>query len=248
MHPQLIVQAPHLVHTDPAPAREIIQRPEPGNFQLRIRGLKGYPAQVITNLNKINPGDEYSEAALQALQSRVQDTGYFSSVEVSTDMRAVLNAEIADIRDDADADANPATPERPTGPTTLPVVVRVTENKQKFVEAGVGFSTDTGARASLGYDDLSVFGKRFKSDLIYEQKRQTAKGEFFWPTTAKGYNDSISAGVEREDLRGELTTLARVVISPRRSSRSTPALTLSLWPLDEVGQKNSPLAVWRFCS
>jgi translocation and assembly module TamA len=55
-----------------------------------------------------------------------------------------------------------------------------------------------------------VFGKRFKSDLIYEQKRQTAKGELFWPTTAKGYNDSISAGVAREDLRGELTTLASV--------------------------------------
>ncbi|MGF6275236.1 translocation and assembly module TamA [Massilia sp. UYP11] len=184
--------------------------PEMRFGELRIRGLTRYPREVITNLNKINPGDEYSEAALQALQSRVQDTGYFSSVEVSTDMRAVLNAEIADIRDDADDDANPATPERPTGPTTLPVVVRVTENKQKFVEAGVGFSTDTGARASLGYDDLSVFGKRFKSDLIYEQKRQTAKGELFWPTTAKGYNDSISAGVEREDLRGEITTLASV--------------------------------------
>ena len=74
----------------------------------------------------------------------------------------------------------------------------VTENKQKNVEAGVGFSTDTGGRAQLSYDDLNVFGKRLKTDLIYEQKRQTAKGELFWPTTAKGYNDSISAGIERK--------------------------------------------------
>ncbi len=199
--------------------------PEMRFGELRIRGLKRYPREVITNLNKINPGDEYSEAALQALQSRVQDTGYFSSVEVSTDMRAVLNAEIADIKDDDDDDANPATPERPTGPTTLPVVIRVTENKQKFVEAGVGFSTDTGARASLGYDDLNVFGKRFKSDLIYEQKRQTAKGEFFWPTTAKGYNDSVSAGIEREDLRGEITTLASVAA---RRTWGSPLLERSL--------------------
>lgn len=200
--------------------------PEMRFGELRIRGLKRYPREVITNLNKINPGDEYSEAALQALQSRVQDTGYFSSVEVSTDMRAVLNAEIADIKDDADdPDANPATPQPPTGPTTLPVVVRVSENKQKNVEAGLGFSTDTGARASLGYDDLSVFGKRFKSDLIYEQKRQTAKGEFFWPTTAKGYNDSVSAGVEREDLRGEITTLASVAA---RRSWGSPLLERSL--------------------
>lgn len=199
--------------------------PEMRFGELRIRGLKRYPREVITNLNKINPGDEYSEAALQALQSRVQDTGYFSSVEVSTDMRAVLNAEIADIKDEDDDDANPATPQPPTGPTTLPVVVRVSENKQKNVEAGLGFSTDTGARASLGYDDLNVFGKRFKSDLIYEQKRQTAKGELFWPTTAKGYNDSISAGVEREDLRGEITTLASVAA---RRAWGTPLLERSL--------------------
>lgn len=201
--------------------------PEMRFGELRIRGLKRYPASVITNLNKINPGDEYSEAALQALQSRVQDTGYFSSVEVSTDMRAVLNAEIADIKDgdDGDDDANPATPQRPTGPTTLPVVVRVTENKQKNVEAGVGFSTDTGARAQLSYDDLNVFGKRFKSDLIYEQRRQTARGEFFWPTTAKGYNDSVSAGVEREDLRGEITTLASVAA---RRAWGSPLLERSL--------------------
>jgi translocation and assembly module TamA len=91
--------------------------PEMRFGNLRIRGLKRYPAEVITNLNKINPGDQYSEAALQALQSRVQDTGYFASVEVSADMRAVLNAEIADIKEDADSDANPATPEPATGPT-----------------------------------------------------------------------------------------------------------------------------------
>ena len=199
--------------------------PEMRFGNLRIRGLKRYPAEVITNLNKINPGDQYSEAALQALQSRVQDTGYFASVEVSADMRAVLNAEIADIKEDADSDANPATPEPATGPTTLPVIVNVTENKQKNVEAGVGFSTDTGGRAQLSYDDLNVFGKRLKTDLIYEQKRQTAKGELFWPTTAKGYNDSISAGVEREDLRGELTTLASVAA---RRAWGTPLLEQSV--------------------
>lgn len=221
--------------------------PEMRFGELRIRGLKRYPRTVITNLNKINPGDEYSEAALQALQSRVQDTGYFSSVEVSVDMRAVLAAEIKDIKEDDD-DANPATPAAGSspdtaagtapaaavasttpangaGPTTLPVVIRVTENKQKNVEAGLGFSTDTGARAQLGYDDLNVFGKRFKSDLIYEQRRQTARGEFFWPTTAKGYNDSVSAGVEREDLRGEITTLASIAA---RRAWGSPLLERSL--------------------
>ena len=200
--------------------------PEMRFGELRIRGLKRYPREVITNLNKINPGDQYSEAALTALQSRLQDTGYFSSVEVSADMRQVLNAELQELKEgDDDADANPATPEPPTGPTVLPVLVRVVENKRKNVEVGVGFSTDTGARVQASYDDLNVLGKRMKSDLIYEQKRQTARVDFFWPTTPKGYNDSVGAGVERNDVRGEITTLATVAA---RRQWGSPLLERSL--------------------
>ncbi|RZA29453.1 MAG: outer membrane protein assembly factor [Lysobacteraceae bacterium] len=200
--------------------------PEMRFGELRIRGLKRYPPQVITNLNKIRPGDQYSEAALSALQSSLQDTGYFSSVEVSADMRAVLNAELKELKEgDDDPDANPATPQPPTGPTVLPVLVRVTENLRKNVEVGVGFSTDTGARLQGSYDDLNVFGKRMKSDLIYEQKRQTARADFFWPTTSKGYNDSIGAGIERNDVRGEITTLATVAA---RRQWGSPLLERSL--------------------
>ena len=193
---------------------------------LRIQGLKRYPTEVITNINEIKPGDIYSEAALQGLQSRLQDTGYFSSVEVSADMRAVLNAELKELREgDGDPDGDATTPEPPTGPTVLPVLVRVTENLQKNVEVGVGFSTDTGARLSGSYDDLNVFGKRMKSDLIYEQKRQTVRTDFYWPTTASGYNDSVGAGVERNDVRGEITTLATVAA---RRTWGSPLLERSL--------------------
>ncbi|MCC2961205.1 autotransporter assembly complex protein TamA [Massilia sp. IC2-278] len=220
--------------------------PEMRFGELRIRGLKRYPSTVITNLNKIRPGDEYSETALQALQSRLQETGYFSTVEVSADMRAVLNAEIQDIKEDNDPDApapsataQAADPNAPAvpgqaatgvkppapGPTVLPVLVRVTENKQKNVEVGLGFSTDTGARAQIGYDDLNVFGKRMKSDVIYEQKRQSARADFYWPTTPDGYNDSVGGGVEREDVRGEITTTASVAA---RRAWGTPELERSL--------------------
>ena len=200
--------------------------PEMHFGELRVRGLKRYPPEVITNLNQIKPGDMYSEAALQGLQSRLQDTGYFSSVEVSADMRAVLNAELKELKEgDGDPDGDATTPEPPTGPTMLPVLVRVTENLQKNVEVGVGFSTDTGARLSGSYDDLNVFGKRMKSDLIYEQKRQTVRTDFYWPTTASGYNDSVGAGVERNDVRGEITTLATVAA---RRTWGSPLLERSL--------------------
>ena len=215
--------------------------PEMRFGELRIRGLKRYPREVVTNLNKIKPGDIYSEAALQALQARLQETGYFSTVEVSADMRAVLNAEIQELKDDDDgtgqqaaAQAAPEVPGQATtgvkpptapGPTMLPVLVRVTENKQKNIEVGLGFSTNTGGRASLSYDDLNVFGKRMKSDLIYEQKHQLARADFYWPTTPDGYNDSVGGGFERTDLRGEITTTASV--SARRAW-GTPELERSL--------------------
>ncbi|MEN3275095.1 MAG: translocation and assembly module TamA [Massilia sp.] len=217
--------------------------PEMRFGELRIRGLQRYPREVITNLNKIKPGDIYSEVALQALQSRLQETGYFATVEVSADMRGVLNAEIKELKDDEEgttppqaepAPGAPAVPGQaatgvkpPTapGPTVLPVLVRVTENKQKNVEIGLGYSTNTGARAQVGYDDLNVFGKRMKSDLIYEQKRQTARVDFYWPTTPDGYNHSVGGGIERTDVRGELLTVATVA---GRRAWGTPELERSL--------------------
>lgn len=215
--------------------------PEMRLGELRIRGLKRYPKTVITNLNKIKPGDLYSEAALQALQARLQETGYFATVEVSADMRAVLAAELKELKeDDEDAPATPAAdtkeavpgqattgvkPPTAAGPTVLPVLVRVTENKQKNIEVGLGLSTNTGGRASLSYDDLFVFGKRMKSDLIYEQKHQLARADFFWPTTPKGYNDSLGGGFERTDVRGEITTTASLTA---RRAWGSPELERSI--------------------
>jgi translocation and assembly module TamA len=159
----------------------------------------------------------------------------------------VLNAELKDLKEDGDLDgaspapaqaqADPDAPAAPgqatlgvkpataPGPTVLPVLVRVTENKQKNIEVGVGFSTNTGARAQLGYDDLNVFGKRMKSDLIYEQRRQTARVDFYWPTTPDGYNDSVGGGIERTDVRGELLTVGTVA---GRRAWGTPELERSI--------------------
>ena len=190
---------------------------------LRIEGLKRYPATVITNLNQIRPGEDYSEATLQAFQSRLQDTGYFSGVEVSADMAALLDENIEAMTDEQQAPA--AAKPKVAGPVTTPVLVRVTENKQKNVSAGLGYSTNTGNRAQLSYDDLSVFGLRFKSNLIFETLRQSARGDFYWPTTPKGYNDSVGAGFERTDLQGERTSVSTVAA---RRAWGTPQLERSV--------------------
>ena len=196
---------------------------------LRIEGLKRYPPTVITNLNQIKPGDEYDEATLQAFQARLQDTGYFSGVEVSADMSALLDESIETMTDEQKG-AAPNAPATATaaaaaGAVTTPVLVRVTENKQRNVAAGLGYSTNTGNRAQLTYDDLNVRGLRLKSKLIFETLRQTARADFYFPTTPKGYNDSFGGGFERNDLRGERTNVTTVAA---RRSWGSPLLERSL--------------------
>jgi len=172
---------------------------------LKIEGLQRYPASVITNLNQIRPGDEYNDAALQGLQGRLQDTGYFGSVEVSADMSGVVAQQVNELNQGEGAQPAPS-----SGPATLPVLVRVTENKRKNVSLGVGFSTNTGARAQANYGDLFVFGKRNKSSVLYEQKHQAARTDFYWPTTANGYNNSVGAGFDREDIEGQVTNTTSI--------------------------------------
>ena len=190
---------------------------------LRIEGLKRYPPTIITNLNQIKPGDEYDEATLQAFQARLQDTGYFSGVEVSADMSALLDESIDTMTDEQKGAAPNAA--AAAGPVTTPVLVRVTENKQRNVAAGLGYSTNTGKRAQLTYDDLNVRGLRLKSKLIFETLRQTARADFYFPTTPKGYNDSFGGGFERNDLRGERTNVTTVAA---RRSWGSPLLERSL--------------------
>ncbi|USX21527.1 autotransporter assembly complex protein TamA [Oxalobacteraceae bacterium OTU3REALA1] len=204
--------------------------------ELRIEGLKRYPESVITNLNPIDPGDYYSEAALQSYQSRLQDTGYFSSVEVSADMSAILNEQLEAAAatapppgaDPAAAAAAAVPVPRSDNAATmapLPLLVRVTENKRKNVSAGVGYSTNTGNRASLTYDDLAIFGLRLKSALTLETKRQTARGDFYFPVTPEGYNHSIGASYERSDIEGEVTAVTSVAA---KRAWGTPLLERSI--------------------
>jgi translocation and assembly module TamA len=194
--------------------------PEVHFGQLRIEGLRRYAPEVITNLNNIRPGELYDQAALQALQGRVQDTGYFSSVEVSVDMSAALNEQVRELNQ-----GEGAQPEPPSAPVTMPVLVRVTENKRKNVSVGIGYSTNTGARAQANYDDLYVFGKRMKSSVLYEQRRQTARADFYWPTTPKGYNDSIGGGFDRQDIEGQVTQTTSLTA---KRAWGTPLLERSL--------------------
>jgi translocation and assembly module TamA len=196
--------------------------PEVRFGQLRIEGLKRYAPAIVLNLNEITPGEIYSEAKMQAFQARLQDTGYFVGVEVSTDQTETLAEDIEALTDEQKL----AAPRKPVdNPLILPLLVRVTENKQKNISVGLGISTNTGNRAQVTYDDLSVYGLRMKSNLIAETKRQSARADFYFPTKPKGYNDSFGAGFERNDVQGEVTAVSSLAI---RRAWGSPLLERSI--------------------
>ena len=81
-----------------------------------------YPPAVVRNLNRMQPGSPYRSEALYEYQLRLQQTGYFSNVEV-----------IAEV---------------PAADGVAPLVVRVSEAKPKKVEFSLVYSTNTGARTA----------------------------------------------------------------------------------------------------
>lgn len=159
---------------------------------LGIEGLQRYPVRIVENINQIKPGDIYSQARLLALQSRLQESGYFQSVEVT--------ANIGNIQDDS------------TSAATVPIRVVVTEHKSIKVGIGAGYSTNTGARTQLTFDHLDLFdlGWRLTSSLKLEQKAQSLGGIIRLPANEQGYRDSLNASLDRTSIEGQVTTSGQV--------------------------------------
>ncbi|MES2636166.1 MAG: BamA/TamA family outer membrane protein [Pseudomonadota bacterium] len=169
--------------------------------ELQIEGLERYPDSVIENLNPIKTDRTYSQARLQLFQARLEESGYFRSVEVTAN--------------NVSADTDSA-----------PVKVVVQENQSVKVGTGAGFSTNTGARAQLTYDDLNFLnrGWRLTSSLKPEQRAQSLSGLIRLPTDESGYRDSINAGLLRRVIEGQITTSGQAGVNrtwgPRRREQT----------------------------
>jgi translocation and assembly module TamA len=152
---------------------------------LTIVGLKRYPASIVENLNPIKAGSQYSQSQLLTFQSRLQESGYFRSVEVIANTKAT----------------------NPDGSLVINAPIKVTVNENKAVKLGVGagYSTNTGARTQVSVDHLNIFnlGWRLKSSLKFEQKAQSLESQILLPTNKSGYRDSISASVDRTAIEGQ---------------------------------------------
>jgi len=171
---------------------------------LEISGIKTQPEQIVTGLNPIKPGTPYKERDLQDLQSRLQRTGYFSSVYVT-------------------ASNNPEQASR------VPIQIAVVENTKRKMKVGGGYSTDQGAGVELRYEDNLTFrpGWRSTSTLKLEQREQSASTRVQLVPIAYGFQPIISAKVERTDIQNEESVTAQIVGQLQRI-RGKTELSLSL--------------------
>jgi translocation and assembly module TamA len=157
---------------------------------IEARGFSRYSPEIAEKVSPIKPGELYDDDMLALYQRRLLDTGYFATVQVGID---------PDVAQAGNA----------------PVRVTVVEARPRRVEAGVGYSTDTGYRATADYADYDFFGTswRWRNELRYEQKIQSIATSFDSPPLEGGAWNSITAKALREDIQNQIVKQAAVGVS-----------------------------------
>ncbi len=100
---------------------------------LRVTGLAQFPPDPVLNLSQFGPGDPYSDKTLLDYQERLQKLGLFEGAAVTLDPSSATSQ-------------------------AAPVEVRVREAPIQQATVGLGYSTNTGPRATLDYTHRRPFG------------------------------------------------------------------------------------------
>ncbi|MNR88159.1 Translocation and assembly module TamA precursor [compost metagenome] len=168
--------------------------------ELEIVGLNRYSREMVEKLNPIKPGERYSQEKLNELQARVQDTGYF---------RSAFATIVVD----------------PANPHHVPIKLDLTENERRRLSLGLGFSTDSGARAQIKWTDRHFLGKdwRLESQLRADRENRLLGSDVYLPTISNDWRPSVGAHYEYTDSAGETNNKFRTgarLISPDKRNES----------------------------
>jgi len=146
-----------------------------------VIGANRYPRAIVERLNPIPPGTVYSQRLLSDFQARLQGTQYYVAVNVTAEPGEAVGDE----------------------PVTIPVRVQVVEAKRYSVDFGLGFSTNTGARAQAGFTDINLFdrGWRWRNLVRIETLQQTVSTEIGLPVSANGYRDDFGLAYLHTNLQ-----------------------------------------------
>ena len=140
---------------------------------LVIDGLTVQDESTVMNLAATRPGTPVTETLMLDFQDRLQKAGLFESISVTLDA------------DPANADA-------------ARLQVRVGESPLQVYTLGLGFSADTGARASVEHVYRRVFGfaATSRNKAEWGAKRQVWDGEISTHPNAGLYRNLLGGAVE----------------------------------------------------
>ncbi|MFA7664551.1 MAG: BamA/TamA family outer membrane protein [Burkholderiaceae bacterium] len=160
--------------------------------KLTVRGLERYERSLVEALKPWQegsadaPADPYDFDEVLLFQARLRGSGYFTGADVLPDLGAI--------------EADPAL-------TEVPIVAALRERRRQRVTLGVGYSTDEGPRALVGYEHRDFLGRglQLESGVLLQDVRRRAFASVRTPQRASGHYDQVGARVERLEVQGELT-------------------------------------------
>lgn len=146
---------------------------------LQVAGLSKYPKNLVERYSSIKPGERYEQERLLTLLADLQSTAYFSAVDVKVQPNA-------------------------SQPESMPIYVEVTESKAKRLGFGAGYSSNTGFRSEVSFNDNNVFNRAYSlvTGVRLEQKRQSAFADLFLPPDKKGVLDSLGVSIDHQNVTG----------------------------------------------
>ncbi|WP_240141350.1 autotransporter assembly complex family protein [Nitrosomonas sp. HPC101] len=188
--------------------------------ELQITGLERYRPDVIQNSAPFRPGDPYRRDQLLAFQVALQNGKLFNAAAVTIKPDPALHE-------------------------AVPVIVTLTEAKSKQFGAGIGYSSNNGARGEINYRDYNFLGRAWNlsSLLRLEQKRQTFSTRIDTLPDANRYRYSSGVRVEMTDIKNLKTFNQRVDFSRIRTTTHSILQVGVNWQREEREPSGAPKTV-----
>lgn len=159
-----------------------------------ITGATYYPEELLRRYISFSAGEPFSYKAVGKTQLNFASSAYFKSVSVVPDKAAAIDLQV-------------------------PVVITVVPAARRTIRPGIGYGTDTGARASVGYKNLSLFapGNTLISEITVAERLQGIGSAYTIPS---GQNietfSTIQFNLQREIVNDTESKLA--FLEPSRTT------------------------------
>lgn len=146
--------------------------------ETNFEGADRYGALFLRRYVAYKPGDVFSYSKLAATHLNLINSDRFKSVIVTPEKQKA-----SDFR--------------------VPVLIKLDPSETKRLRFGVGYGTDTGARLTVGYRDLDIFGTdhEFNTTLNLSEKLQGLGANYIVPDSRdmESYTE-IKLNLKREDV------------------------------------------------